>query len=392
MNAFLSFLEKLLIGIFALGFSVLAIIVANRYYSSSEGESDPWRRVKKQNTIEAYLGYLRECQSCRREGEAEKALDELQRARGLLARLDISHLPERAGVSHPVFSPDGRTVLAIGGTAPDFWDAETGRRLSRGEKAFSNRRGWVLDDLAYAPDGRKIAAGAAGMEGGNLLAWDEGTGAAIGDQFVEGFDVKAIAFAPQGFLLGWLAPGPVGIWEPSTGKFLRSTHEGASSLAFFRNENGRTFLLTASGKEVWSWDPATMELARQVKFNTDRPLLGLSRDGRVIAFTDGRVLELWDTRTALLIGALRDLDGDTLSFCRESVRGWVVVGTRTGILYVWDPAGSAVPLNSVAAHEGPVEQLACSTQGRVVSVSWDGAKVWNLEKVAKVDKDGRPRR
>jgi WD40 repeat protein len=386
MNAFLSFLERLLIGIFALGFGVLAIIAATRYYSGSADEGDPWRRVRKQNTIEAYLGYLRECQSCRREGEAEKALDELQRERGLVSRLDQAHLPERASIGLPAFSPDGRTVLASGGAGPDFWDADTGKHLFRGEQAFRNHGGRAVEALAYSPDGHKVAAGTAGMEGGRLLVWDEATGTAVGEQFVEGFDVKAVQFAPQGFLLGWLAQGPVGIWEPATGKFLRSTHEGAGSLAFFRNENGQTFLLTASGKEVWSWDPATMELARQVRFNTDRPLLGLSRDGRAIAFSDGRVLELWDTRTALQIASLRDLNGEIVSFCREPVRGWLAVGTRTGLLYLWDPAGSSLPLGHVAAHEGPVEQVACSAQGRAVTVSWDSAKVWNLERVVKTEK------
>lgn len=391
MNAFLSFLERVLIGIFVLGFGAIALIAANRYYGGGGEEGDPWRRARKQNTIEAYLGFLRECQSCRREEEAEKALDELQRARGLVSRLDRAHLPERASIGLPAFSPDGRTVLATGGLGPDFWDADTGKRLSRGDQAFRSRGSRVVEALAYSPDGHKVAAGTAGMEGGRLLVWDETTGTLAGDQFVEGFDVKAIQFAPQGFLLGWLAQGPIGIWEPATGKFLRGTHEGAASLAFFRADNGKTFLLTAAGKDVWSWDPATMELARQVRFNTDRPLLGLSQDGRVIAFSDGRVLELWETRTALHIASLRDLDGEIVSFCREPAHGWLAIGTRTGNLYLWDPAGSALPLGYVAAHEGPVEQLACSTQGRAVTVGWDSAKVWNLEKVGKTQTEGRPR-
>jgi WD40 repeat protein len=277
-------------------------------------------------------------------------------------------------------------VLASGGTGPEFWDAATGEHQSRGGRAFRNRGDRAVEDLAYSADGRRVAAGTAGMAGGSLLVWEEATGAPLGDRFVEDFDIKAVRFAPEGLLLGWLALGPVGIWEPSTGKFLRGTHEGATSLAFYRADNGRTFLLTASGKEVWSWDPATMELARQVQFNSDRPLLGLSRDGRAVVYSDGRVLELWDTRSGQQTASLRDLEGEIASFCREPGHGWLAVGTRAGLLYLWDPAGSAVPMGQVAAHEGPVEQLDCSAQGRVVTVSWDSAKVWDMERVIKTGK------
>lgn len=390
MNAFLNLLERVLIGIFALAFGALAIYGVNRYQQGVAEESDPWRRAKKENSIEGYLAFLRECQGCRREKDAEKILDELQRERGLIARLDNAHLPERAGITLPAFSPDGRTVLATGGEGPDFWDTETGKRLSRGEKAFRNRGNRAVEWLAYSPDGHRVAAGTAAMEGGSLMAWDEATGTATGDRFVEDYDVKQVQFAPQpttdGSLIGWMAQGPVGIWEPASGKFLRNTHEGASALAFLRADNGRLYMLTAADKDIWAWDPATMEIARQVRLNTDRPLLGLSQDGRTAVYSDGRVLELWDTRRGQQLAVLRDLSGDIVSFCREPVHGWLAVGTKTGLLYLWDPAGSALPMAHVAAHEGPVESLACSSQGRLASTGWDSAKVWNIERVVRTEK------
>jgi WD40 repeat protein len=383
MNALLSFLEKLLIGIFALGFGILIVVGLIRYNSSRSEDGDPWRHAKKQNTIEAYLEYLRGCQSCPREEEAENALDGLQRSRGLVSRLARAHLPERASISLPVFSPDGRTVSATGGEGPDFWDADTGKRLARGDKAFAFRGSRLVKALAYSPDGRKIAAGTAGMEGGSLLVWDEPSGTLVADHRIEGYDIEAVQFSPEGSLLGWLAHGPVGVWEPVTGKFLRAAHEGAGALAFYRGENGRTWLLTASGREIWFWEPSAMERVRQIRLDTERPLLGLSRDGRMIAFSDGRAMELWDTRTGLLVASLRDLEGEIISFCREPGRGWIAVGTRAGILYLWDPSVSPLPLGQVPAHEGPVEQLACSVQGRAVTIGWDSAKVWNLDKLVK---------
>jgi WD40 repeat protein len=381
MNALVSFLEKLLLGILALGLGILMVIGLISYHGSPFEEGDPWRHAAKQNTIEAYLEYLRACQSCPHEEEAERALDELQRERGLLARLSRAHLPERASIAHPAFSPNGRTVLASGGTKLGFWDAETGRHLARGEKAFAVPDGSYIESLAYSPDNRWIAAGLSAAEHGGLRVWDERSGEPVADYIVDDYDVKLVEFAPQGSRLGWLAQGPAGIWEPATGKILRVAHEGASALAFQRGEDGRSWLMTAAGRDVWFWDPATLELRQQVRFDSERPLLGLSRDGRLIAFSDGTVLELWNTHTRLLIAAFRDVEGEITSFCREPKKGWIVVGTRAGILYLWDPAGSPLPLGQVPAHKGPIEQLACS-EGRVVTVGWDSAKVWSLDKLA----------
>jgi WD40 repeat protein len=56
------------------------------------------------------------------------------------------------------------------------------------------------------------------------------------------------------------------------------------------------------------------------------------------------------------------------------------VGTKSGNLYLWDIA-EAKKLGSVLAHEGSIEQIACSRQGKVVTVGWDAAKVWDLEKL-----------
>lgn len=382
MNAFLAFLEKVLIVIFAIGFGALAIYALHRYNSGRFEEGDTWRHAKRQNTVEAYLGYLRECQSCPREEEAEQALDEAQRGKGLVTRLSTAHLPERASITDPVFAPEAQVILASGGGKPEFWSADDGRHLAHMDQSFAVRGGNPVVALDYTPDGKLIAGGVGGDEGGHLFIWNEREGALVADQFIEGYDVQAVAFAPQGNLLGWLAQGPVGIWEPATGKFLRATHEGAAAMAFYKGDKNQIWLLTGAGKEVWFWDPATMEQGRQLRFNTDRALLGMSRDGRYVAYSEGAILELWDVRTEFLVATLSDHDGDVLSFCREPKKGWLVVGTRAGTLYLWNPMSASL-LAKVPAHEGPVEQVACSAEGQAVSISWDNAKVWSLEKMSK---------
>lgn len=392
MNALLSFIEKLLVGAFALGFVSLIVIGLLRYHGSGEGEGgEAWREARRENTIESYFGFLHECKSCAREADAESALDELHRPYGLMTRLARGHMAERASISLPVFSPNGRTVLANGGDRPDFWDATTGARLPRPGDAFEVPEGVRVEALAYSSDGRQVAAGLSGAENGSLLAWDRQSGDLLAEQLIDGYDVQAVAFEPGNALLGWLAHGPVGIWEPGTGKFLRATHEGASALAFSRAANGRALMLTAAGRELWSWDANSMEPVHRAEIKSDRPLVGLSQDGRIIAYGEGPILELWDTRAVALVATLPAHDDDIVSFCRDPKRGWIVTGTKAGTLYLWDPAALAAPLGKVQVHEGPVEQLACSAQGRAVTVGWDGAKIWDLDKLRKGYAKNKPK-
>ncbi|MGX2040553.1 WD40 repeat domain-containing protein [Methylocaldum sp. MU1018] len=380
MKAILSFIQKLFFGLFVFGLGVLVLIALIRSRDDEGGDRDVWKRAKALNTLEGYLDYLRNCPSCPHEADAEKAVDQFQRPRGLLARLEHTHVPSHAAIVLPVFSPAGPEILGAAGTSLDFWDSTTGQQILRGKSSFRIRGGRHLESLAYSPDGLRIAAGMSGSEGGYLLLWDRKNGELLADYALEGYDIKAVAFSPDGAAVGWIAHGPTGIWEPASGKFLRATHEGSSALAFIRRDDGKSLLVTASGREIWFWDAASMEIVKQAEFNTDRSLLGLSQDGFLVAFYEGPVLELWDTRLGTLIATLPEHDGEITAFCRDRRKGWIAVGTKSGSLYLWDLA-EAKKLGSVPAHEGPVEQVACSAQGRVATVGWDATKVWDLEKL-----------
>lgn len=393
MNAFLNLIEKILTWFFSLAFGALILYSGIRYHHYLEDEANPWLQAQKKNTAEAYLTFLRECQNCPQKEAAKKLLDDLQRVNGLMSRLSQDHLPERAGIALPVFSPDGRVILATGGRGPDFWDAETGRRDSHGDKTFTVRgRRPQVDALDFAPGAHRIGAGTAGREGGRLLVWDLMSEALIAEQEVEGFDVKSVLFSPDGILLGWRGDGPVGLWNPVNGRFLRSTQAGVASIGFLTAKDGRTYFITAAGRELLTWEMTSMELLKEQKIDSDRPLLGISRDGRVIAYSDGRVLELWDTATTKALATLRDLEGEITAFCRVTASGRIAVGTQAGLLYLWDPLNSPVPMAQVAAHQGPVDTLACGAESRVVSLGWDGARVWDLEKLRSQPAEIRNRR
>lgn len=383
MNAFLSLLQKLLIGSFLLIVGILAISGLLRKLSPGKAHDAtmPWPQVKNENTADAYIEYLRECSSCTHADEAEKALDLLQRSQGLVARLDREHLSVREDLVATTFSPEGQTIIAAGANRIHFWDADTGKQQPHASPDafhFENRQ--RITSLRYSLGGKQIAAGTANKGGGNLMVWDTKSGELIGNHTIEGYDIKAVAFAPKGVGLGWLADGPVGIWEPQTDKIMRATHEGATALSFVRDETDQLWLITAAEREVWLWEPSTMEPMQKHELKTEKALLGISRDGKTILYHDRHGLEIWNPVTGELVANLGQFDSELTAFCRDPRKGWMVLGTKSGILYLWDISQVKL-LGQITAHRDAIDELACSINQKVVSKGVDSTKIWNLEKL-----------
>lgn len=384
MKAFLDSLEKALTWFFSIAFIVIVVYGVMRYSHQRERATDPWLIAQKADTTEAYASFLRQCQGCPHEKDARRAMDDLQQGQGLISRLSKEHLSGLASITLPSFSSDGHLILATSGKGPEFWDSETGNRSSFTEDLFTGDKGRVqVDTLAIAPDGHRVGAGTGGDEGGRLYMWEISGEAKVAEQAVDGYDVKTVIFSTDNNWLGWRGDGPVGLWNPANQKFLRGNHDGVKAIAFLEGKDGATYLLTANDRELWVWDTENLALIRQGGVGSERPLLGLSQDGKIVAHTNGRVLEAWDTESRELLGELRDLDGTIVKFCREVENGYLVVGTDTGFVYLWNPQGAKLPMAHVAAHNGPIEDLACGIEGRLVTIGWDGAKVWSLERLLK---------
>ena len=217
--------------------------------------------------------------------------------------------------------------------------------------------------------------------GGHLTVWDEKKGERLADYAFEGYDIKAVAFVPKKALVAWMANGPVGLWEPSTGRLMRATHEGVSSLAFLQGERNSLSLLSAAGREVWFWNPKSMEVLKKMALKTEKSLLGLSHDGTLIFFHEGPVVEVWNTLTGKLVATLLGHGEDITAFCLEPKKRRIVLGSRSGGLSLWD-ISLAKEMGNIIAHRGAVEQLACSIHGKAASIGWESAKIWDLEKLS----------
>jgi WD40 repeat protein len=381
MEAFLNFLEKVLIWFFAVLFAVILAYGLMRYNRHQASESDPWIRAERDGTAEAYMKFLKSCDACSQKEVAQKKLDDLQKSQGLVSRLSAVGITGRDGITRPVFSSDGHLVLAMGGSLPRFWNAESGVQDSLGETIFAKLGKTMLNSVDISPDGRNLVGGGPGRQSGTLVSWDLSLGSRVGLQEVDGFDVRYVQYSIDGAWVGWMGDGPIGIWNPLARTFLRATHAGVQSLAFRTGSEGRQELLTVAGKELMVWELEHLDPVKRVRIDSDRNLLGLSRDGKVLLYSDVTALEIWDSASEKMVALIRDLKGSVESFCSVPGASYLVVGTSEGSVFIIDPAQPEIALGSVEAHEGPIEGLSCSSTGQFVTTSWDSAKVWSLAKI-----------
>jgi WD40 repeat protein len=138
---------------------------------------------------------------------------------GAAARLGTTrfwHYAERGneGVNALAFSPDGRTLAALGyqDGCVSLWEVPSGRMLRKWEGDDADRCG----EIAFSPCGRLLAV--ASNDG--LRLWDPATGQFVRQLVKAHCSVHGVAFSPDGRLLAgalWLT-GEAVVWEVDTGK------------------------------------------------------------------------------------------------------------------------------------------------------------------------------
>jgi WD40 repeat protein len=177
-------------------------------------------------------------------------------------------------VMDAAWSPDSKTLAVGGGNAGrnggiELWNPGE-RRLVQADNPFRD----LVYAVAFAPDGKRLAA--AGAEG-IIRTVDLPGGQTPGTLTGHSGPVLCVAWSPDG---NWIASGSadrsIRIWEASTGKMVRSlnNHNGAVQAVIFAPDGQTLFSASSDGTiRVWLHDIGRM---KRIFRGFGQPVLGLA--------------------------------------------------------------------------------------------------------------------
>jgi WD40 repeat protein/DNA-binding SARP family transcriptional activator len=325
------------------------------------------------------------------------AVEALHRALAASRVVRIIRTPSTAALA---LSPDGSRIAAAGSigcaqvrdqeaaspsaaaTTALVWDARTGTRLLTLAGATS-----TIDDVAYSPDGSRIATGG---DDGTAIVWDASTGKrqlALPDADAGG-GCLGVAFSPEGTLLATAdGIGRVRIWKLGSRRVVRTIRAGVPLCGVAWSPDG--WLIGAgqcggynysSASAIRVWDVRSGRLVFRTTGTPVTTMLRFSPDGRdiVVPTLDGTA-EIWSLGGNRLASTLRGHSGQVVSVAYSPDGREVATGGTDGTARIWD-ARTGQQLLLLSGHTATVDAVEFTPDGRdLVTTSEDGTvRIWNV--------------
>jgi WD40 repeat protein len=257
------------------------------------------------------------------------------------------------------FAPDGRALVSGSGSRHagselTLWRGATDAQLAVAAHAAPapeprlatlDSFGNLVKAVAYAPDGRTIAAGA---YNGRISLWDpvRGDHRPIRDR---GAPIEALAFSPDGKILAsgggdWRKPdrpGELKLWDTATRRELAalSGHIGPVFSAVF-TADGSTLVTGAADGNVKVWDVASRKAKSTFhdESNAWVHAVALSPDGTMLASSHMSRIVLRELATGKLVRELKGHSGEIDSLCFSPDGTTLASGARDHTARIWDVA------------------------------------------------------
>ena len=288
---------------------------------------------------------------------------------GAIVRLGKGYINDIA------YAPDG-TRLAVA-TSIGVWLYDT---TTDTELYLLSEESDYVQAIAFSPDSRTLASG--GYLPNNVIRlWDADTGKLRGT--LDGYeDVLTLAFSPDGTTLassgGW-PDYPIQLWDVAN-RQLRDTLLGhtrwISALLF--SVDGKVLVSGSEDSTVRLWDVHTGELKCLLEeHGDDVNSVVLSSDGKTLASSsDDGTIRLWTAHTGEMLAILK---GDAkfpegIRALAFSPSGTTLASATTDQIWLWDINAKQI-IRILEGHTWHVSALAFSPDGETIaSAGWD----WTL--------------
>jgi WD40 repeat protein len=293
----------------------------------------------------------------------------------LLGTIDSKTTPARD--DSLAISPKGQPVVTCSGSQVKAWNPWN---RSSNPLLYSVSLDSFGCAIAISPDGKTLAVSSRTQEASHVVKLlDINTGRVKTTLSKHNDTITALAFSPDGNTLVSSGGGQIKVWNLPTGDLRYALTEGISwgdrySVAV--TPNGQTLYVGYQPQDLALYDLQTgkpqntlpVQIGGKLHFTPDgKALVGQDLTGKVV---------LLNAQTGELLSTLLV---DRVNALALSEDGKIATDTESGLIKLWDVSTGNL-LHTFGGHSGPVDSLAFSENGKVLtSFGSEGMlKFWSI--------------